>query len=69
MPHSAPKLPVKGDQISPVANALGSEGVMKNGLIRFANNQRLQRAAHWTMFSAGALSLTFSILATAASAF
>jgi hypothetical protein len=42
---------------------------MKDGLIRFTSNQRLQRAAHWTMFSVGALSLAFSIAATAASAF
>ena len=41
---------------------------MKAGLIRIATNERLTRAAHWTVFGIGALSLTFSIAATAASA-
>ena len=42
---------------------------MVENIIRIATNDRLTRAAHWTVFAAGALALTFSILATAASAF
>lgn len=39
---------------------------MKNGLHRLVTNDRLTRAAHWAMFSIGAMSLAFSVLATAA---
>ncbi len=41
---------------------------MLKDFIRIATNERLTRAAHWTVFGAGALSLAFSIFATAASA-
>jgi hypothetical protein len=41
---------------------------MLETIIRIASNDRLTRAAHWTVFSVGALTLAFSILATAASA-
>lgn len=37
-------------------------------LVRIAFSDRTVRVAHWTVFSLGALTLTFSILATAASA-
>ncbi|MDH5453125.1 MAG: hypothetical protein OEY05_13885 [Paracoccaceae bacterium] len=42
---------------------------MSDKIIRIALNEKLTRAAHWTVFAIGALSLTFSIAATAASAF
>lgn len=42
---------------------------MKAGLIRIASNERFTRATHWAVFSLGALSLTFSVAATAAGAF
>lgn len=45
----------------------GDEDMTKN-IIRIATNEKLTRAAHWTVFSIGLLSLTFSIAATAASA-
>jgi hypothetical protein len=41
---------------------------VKAGLHRLVTNDRLTRAAHWTMFSVGALSLAFSVIATAARA-
>jgi hypothetical protein len=41
---------------------------MFNHIVRIAFNDRLVRAAHWTVFSVGALSLSFAIIATAASA-
>lgn len=41
---------------------------MVQNFIRLATNDRLTRAAHWTVFSVGALTLAFSIIATAASA-
>ncbi len=41
---------------------------MTKNLVRIATNERLTRAVHWTVFTAGLLSLTFSIAATAASA-
>jgi len=41
---------------------------MVQNFIRLATNDRLTRAAHWTVFGVGALTLAFSILATAASA-
>ncbi|MFZ5749931.1 MAG: hypothetical protein ACOY5U_02575 [Pseudomonadota bacterium] len=40
---------------------------MAHDLIRMARSTRFTRAAHWTMFSVGLLSLAFSIAATAAS--
>lgn len=42
---------------------------MKDAVIRIALNERLSRAAHWTVFSVGLFALTFSVIATAASAF
>lgn len=42
---------------------------MAKNIIRIALNEKLTRAAHWAVFGAGFLSLTFSIIATAASAF
>jgi hypothetical protein len=39
---------------------------MIDGFIRITTNERLTRAAHWTVFSLGAASLAFSIFATAA---
>jgi len=42
---------------------------MMDTLVRYAFNDKVTRAAHWTVFSVGVLSLTFSIAATAASAF
>lgn len=41
---------------------------MTERLIRIATNEKLTRAAHWTVFTIGLLSLVFSIAATAASA-
>lgn len=41
---------------------------MLNELARIFLNDRLTRAAHWTVFSLGAASLVFSIAATAARA-
>lgn len=41
---------------------------MLNQLSRIFLNDRLTRAAHWTVFSLGALSLVFAVAATAASA-
>lgn len=38
-------------------------------IIKIAMNEKLTRAAHWTVFGVGLMSLTFSIAATAASAF
>ncbi len=42
---------------------------MADKIIRIATNERLTHAVHWTVFGVGILSLTFSIAATAASAF
>lgn len=42
---------------------------MMDTFARYAFNDKVTRAAHWTVFSVGVLSLTFSIAATAASAF
>lgn len=42
---------------------------MTERLIQIASNEKLTRAVHWTVFVVGCLSLTFSIAATAASAF
>ncbi|WP_284162517.1 hypothetical protein [Frigidibacter sp. SD6-1] len=41
---------------------------MTDRILRIALNDRLTRAAHWTVFTLGAASLVFSIAATAASA-
>lgn len=41
---------------------------MKDAVIRITTNEKLTRAAHWTVFGVGAMSLVFSIAATAASA-
>ena len=41
---------------------------MKDAAIRIVTNEKLTRAAHWTVFSLGALSLSFAVIATAASA-
>lgn len=38
---------------------------MKQRLVAIIENERLNRATHWTVFSLGALSLTFSVAATA----
>lgn len=42
---------------------------MTQQIFRLATDERLTRAAHWTVFAIGALSLVISIAATAASAF
>jgi hypothetical protein len=42
---------------------------MKDRIYKIALDKRLTEAAHWTVFAIGALSLAFSIAATAASAF
>lgn len=42
---------------------------MAKDIIRLAMNEKLVKGAHWAVFGIGALSLTFSIVATAASAF
>lgn len=42
---------------------------MTKEIIRLAMNERLVKGAHWAVFSIGALSLTFAVVATAASAF
>lgn len=42
---------------------------MKDAVIRIAKNEGLNRAAHWTVFAVGLCALTFSVIATAASAF
>ena len=41
---------------------------MAKEIIRFALNDKLVKGAHWAVFTVGALSLTLSIVATAASA-
>ncbi|MGB3176403.1 MAG: hypothetical protein WBH14_10165 [Albidovulum sp.] len=41
---------------------------MAEKIKRMASNEKLTRAAHWTVFGVGLLSLVFSIAATAASA-
>ncbi|MGB3315351.1 MAG: hypothetical protein WBB85_13135 [Albidovulum sp.] len=42
---------------------------MTERIIQMATSEKLTRAVHWTVFAIGCLSLTFSIAATAASAF
>jgi hypothetical protein len=42
---------------------------MKDAIIRVVSNEKLTRITHWTVFSAGLLTLAFSIAATAARAF
>lgn len=42
---------------------------MKDSIIRVVTNEKLTRITHWTVFSVGALTLAFSIAATAARAF
>lgn len=42
---------------------------MKESIIRVVTNEKLTRITHWTVFSVGALTLAFSIAATAARAF
>lgn len=42
---------------------------MTKNLIRIATDEKLTKAAHWTVFAVGLTSLTFSIVATAATAF
>jgi hypothetical protein len=42
---------------------------MKDAAIRIVTNEKLTRIAHWTVFTLGALSLSFAIAATAANAF
>jgi hypothetical protein len=42
---------------------------MKEAAIRIVTNEKVTRATHWAVFTLGALSLTFAIAATAASAF
>jgi hypothetical protein len=42
---------------------------MLDKIIHVALNDRLTKAAHWTVFGIGAFALAFSIIATAASAF
>lgn len=39
---------------------------MVDNIIRIATNERMTRAAHWAVFALGALTLTVSIAATAA---
>ncbi len=41
---------------------------MVDNILRVALSERITRAAHWTVFAVGALALTFSVVATAASA-
>ncbi|MFM2354708.1 MAG: hypothetical protein RLZZ528_444 [Pseudomonadota bacterium] len=41
---------------------------MKDKAIRLVTNEKLTRLTHWAVFSMGALSLTFAVAATAASA-
>ena len=41
---------------------------MTKDIIRLALNDKLVKGAHWAVFTVGVLSLTFSIVATAASA-
>jgi hypothetical protein len=43
--------------------------MMKDAILRVATNERLTRITHWTVFSVGAVTLAFSIAATAARAF
>lgn len=42
---------------------------MKDAILRVASNEKLTRITHWAVFSVGALTLAFSIAATAARAF
>ncbi|MGB3146547.1 MAG: hypothetical protein WBA91_02170 [Paracoccaceae bacterium] len=39
---------------------------MVEKVVRIARNERLTRAVHWAVFSVGALSLLFSVAASAA---
>ncbi|PKP70623.1 MAG: hypothetical protein CVT82_05610 [Alphaproteobacteria bacterium HGW-Alphaproteobacteria-4] len=43
--------------------------IMSRRLRLIVENERLTRATHWTVFSLGALTLVFSVLATAVRAF
>lgn len=42
---------------------------MKDTFLRVVTNEKLTRITHWTVFSVGALTLAFSVGATAARAF
>ena len=42
---------------------------MSRRLRRIVENDRITQATHWTVFSLGALTLAFSVLATAVKAF
>lgn len=42
---------------------------MKDTILRVVTNEKLTRITHWTVFSVGALTLAFSVAATAARAF
>jgi hypothetical protein len=66
VPHSDPRLePIETARMRKVQT---KELVMSEKIIRIALNEKLTNAAHWAVFSIGALALTFSIAATAASA-
>lgn len=45
------------------------ESVVKDRIYRLTVDKRLVEVAHWTVFAIGALTLAFSVAATAASAF
>ena len=61
-------LPIVPPPNVPLGGPTG-ETTMKDNLIRIATNEKLTRATHWAVFGIGLLALTFSIAATAASAF
>lgn len=61
LPHSAPT----------VGGECGTSGKtdMAKDIMRIVTDERLVKGAHWAVFGIGLMSLTFSIVATAASAF
>lgn len=59
-----------GDRKSPQGRGVQKVVIqMKDALLRVVTNEKLTRITHWTVFSVGALTLAFSVAATAARAF
>lgn len=66
LPQSAPKLVTEEALRGVVCRRLFE---MKDRILRVVTNEKLTRITHWTVFSVGALTLAFSVAATAARAF
>jgi hypothetical protein len=66
---SGKKLPHFPTRTALRAPTSAGEGSVQRHILRIVKNQRLTKAAHWTMFSLGLMSLGFSIAATAVKAF